>query len=457
MRATVLADHPQIMSRIDSNPPVLFVGRSTLGEIVKAELEHHVYRVVLVSDEEQLIAATIHSWSLVFIDSQWRGDFYPDGVALCQTLRREQPSMSCVLITTHEDSELVEAARRSGACEVLSEPVTATHLLKCIERARQSQHVESRARARGTSPPMLTVTPEIRQIMEIVDRIADRDVTVLICGESGTGKELIARALHERSRRAKGPYIAINCGAMPGPLLESELFGHVKGAFTDAHQPRTGLFVQADGGTLLLDEVGEMSLEMQVKLLRVLQERKVRPVGGEAEREFSTRVVAATNRDLLAAVAAGSFRSDLYYRLNVVQLEVPPLRARQADVMSLSQHFLERCAQRSGIPVLRLSQSAAECLMEYDWPGNIRELENTIEHAVALAQGPEISVDDLPPALRGAHVGPTTMDETQGFATLEEITRRYVRRVLDACNGNKSRAARVLGIDRRSLYRRLDS
>jgi two-component system response regulator HydG len=280
---------------------------------------------------------------------------------------------------------------------------------------------------------------------------------VLVQGETGTGKELVARALHERSQRKSGPFVAINCAALPAALLESELFGHVRGAFTDARQARSGLFIQATGGTLFLDEIGEMPLEMQSKLLRALQERKVRPVGGDTEVPFDARLISATSQDLDTAVAEQRFRRDLHYRINVVIIQTPPLRARGNDILLLAQHFLQRQALRQEKSVTSLSPAVARKLLDYDWPGNVRELENCLERAVALAELSEVRVEDLPDKLR-LHQSSQLVIDTANPAELPplvEMERRYVRRVLAAVQGNKTRAAQVLGLDRRSFYRRL--
>jgi two-component system response regulator HydG len=296
----------------------------------------------------------------------------------------------------------------------------------------------------------------------MVRRVSDSDATVLISGESGTGKELVARAVHRLSPRRNEPFVAVNCAAMPAPLLESELFGHVRGAFTDAKTARPGLFIQAGAGTIFLDEIGEMPPEMQVKLLRVLQERMIRPVGGDEEQPFRARVLAATNRNLEAEVEQRRFREDLFYRINVVTLHVPPLRARSGDILLLAQHFVRRIAQRIAKPVKGFSSAAARMLLDYDWPGNVRELENCIERAVALCRLDEVTVDDLPTKVQEFHVtrivipaGPTASPDA--MITMEEMERRYVRQVLEAVRGNKTHAARILGIDRRSLYRRLET
>jgi two-component system response regulator HydG len=288
--------------------------------------------------------------------------------------------------------------------------------------------------------------------------VADSDASVLITGESGTGKEVVARALHARSKRRAGPFVAVNCAAMPEALLESELFGHTKGAFTDARAARTGLFLQADRGTLLLDEIGELPPGMQPKLLRALQERVVRPVGGSAEIPFDVRIVAATNRDLETAIEERTFRADLYYRLDVIHVELPPLRSRGSDVLVLAQRFVEEFATRAGKGVTGISAPAAEKLLAYAWPGNVRELMNCVERAVALTRYDQITVDDLPAKVkdhRPSHVLVASEDPSD-LVPLEEVERRYVLKVLESAGGNKTLAARILGLDRKTLQRKVE-
>jgi len=287
--------------------------------------------------------------------------------------------------------------------------------------------------------------------------VAATDASVLITGESGTGKELVARSLHARSDRSDHPFVAINCSAMPENLLESELFGHVRGAFTDAKTERPGLFRQAEGGTLLLDEIGELSLALQPKVLRALEERKVRPVGGSGEIPVDVRLIAATNRDLEAAVQEKRFREDLYFRINVVQLHLPPLRARGSDVLLLAQHFLEQIAARFGKPVTGISHNVAEKLLAYDWPGNVRELRNAMERAVALTNYEQLAVEDLPERIRDYRTSRLVLDgaDPSELLPMEEVERRYIRHVLKAVGGNKTLAAQALGLDRKTLYRKL--
>jgi two-component system response regulator HydG len=298
----------------------------------------------------------------------------------------------------------------------------------------------------------------MKKVFDLIRRVADTDTSVLITGESGTGKELVTRALHEGSARGDASFIAVNCAAVPANLLESELFGHAKGAFTDAKRDRKGLFLRAEGGTVLLDEIGEMPSEMQPKLLRVLQERKLRPVGADGEIPFDTRIVSSTNRDLETAVEEGRFREDLFYRLNVVQIHVPPLRARGNDILLLAQHFLEQVAERMDKAVRGITSEAAKKLLEYDWPGNVRQLENVIERAVTLTQFDKLTVEDLPDKITAYEAPPQQLGaaDPEHMLSLAELERRYIEQVLTATDGNKTQAAKVLGLDRRTLYRKLE-
>jgi two-component system response regulator HydG len=288
-------------------------------------------------------------------------------------------------------------------------------------------------------------------------QIAPHDSSVLLTGESGTGKELVARSIHRHSRRAGNPFVAINCAAIPETLLESELFGHAKGAFTDARQDRPGLLARAEGGTLLLDEIGELPLGMQAKLLRALEERTFRPVGCDQEVRFDARIISATNRDLEGAVQDRRFREDLYYRINVIQLDLPPLRARGTDVLTLSQHFLTAFASNMAKPVQSIEPAAAERLLTYPWPGNVRELRNVMERAVALTTSDSISPADLPERIRQHRANHIVLDaaDATSLAPLEQVEQRYILQVLDAVHGNRTQAARILGLDRKTLYRKL--
>ena len=387
------------------------------------------------------------------------------GIDLCQELRQRYPDLLTLVLTGQGGLETAIGAIRAGAYDFITKPVKVEALAIAVTRAlehlslkrevrRLRLHVDKDMPIDGIAGS----SPAIRETIEMIRRVSDSDATVLVTGESGTGKELVARALHNLSPRRDQPFVAVNCAAMPAPLLESELFGHVRGAFTDAKRSRAGLFVQAGAGTIFLDEIGEMPIEMQVKLLRVLQERKVRPVGGDEEVPFEARVVTATNRDLETEVEEKRFREDLFYRINVVAIPVPPLRARAGDILQLAQYFLKRIAGRTNKPVQGISGPAARLLMDYDWPGNVRELENCMERAVALCRLDEVTVDDLPAKVQ-EHQSSKIVITTESpgeLITLDEMERRYVRQVLNAVGGNKTHAARILGIDRRSLYRRLE-
>ena len=387
-----------------------------------------------------------------------------DGLELCEQAIALRPDIPVVVMTGYSTIEAAIGALRAGAYDFITKPLEPEALEAAVRRAAEHRALTKeieRLRRQVEGPitdfGMVGRSPAMRRVFDLIDRIGDSDATVLITGESGTGKELVAKALHKQSRRG-GPFVAINCAAMPAQLLESELFGHVKGAFTDAKRARDGLFVEAHGGTLFLDEIGEMDMAMQPKLLRALQERKARPVGAGQEKEFDTRIVAATNRDLEDDVEDGRFREDLYYRVNVVGIQLPPLRARGHDVLRLGQVFVEQFAENTGRNVTGISQPAAERLLEYDWPGNVRELENCMERAVTLARFEELTVEDLPERIRKYQSSRVIIDtqDPDEMPSLETLERRYVHRVLKVVGGNKTQAAKVLGVDRRTLYRKLE-
>ena len=311
----------------------------------------------------------------------------------------------------------------------------------------------------GPYRDLLGATPRMQRLFRLVQKVAPSDSTVLITGESGTGKELFARAIHLQSRRAHGPFVTVNCGAIPEGLIESELFGYVRGAFTGAATGRRGLIEDADGGTLFLDEIGETPLSTQVKLLRFLESNEVRRLGENETRIADVRVVAATNRDLGAAVARGAFREDLFYRLNVVGLELPALRERREDIPLLAAYFLERYARKLGRRALRFAPEALALLARYDFPGNVRELENAVERAVALAEADTVTAADLPPAVARPKLLSEGRDgaEARDTWSLEEVEREHIERVLRRHRGNLANAARQLGISRTTLWRKMRS
>ena len=386
------------------------------------------------------------------------------GIELCRHVVANRPDVPVIVITAFGSMETAIAAIRAGAYDFIPKPVDLDTLQLALERGIQHHHLRTEVKrlrevvaANQRSGDMIGSSASMKQVYDLIDRVASTDASVLITGESGTGKELVARALHARGPRSSGPFVAINCAAMPDALLESELFGHVRGAFTDARNARAGLFQQATGGTLFLDEIGELSLALQPKLLRALQERKVRPVGGDIEVPFDARIVAATNRDLETAALEHRFREDLYYRINVIHIDLPPLRARGPDILLLAQHFVLQFASTFDKQVKGLSKPAAEKLSNYSWPGNVRELQNCMERAVALTRFEEILVEDLPEKVQTYKRSQVVLDsgDPSELVTVDELERRYILRVLEALNGNKSLAAQTLGLDRKTLYRKL--
>jgi len=387
-----------------------------------------------------------------------------DGIELCRRILANRPDVPVIVITAFGSLETAVAAIRAGAYDFVTKPVDTDLLAIALQRAVDHRSLLEKIKLlseaveqRGKFGDLIGESPPMREFFSEFSRVADTEASVLITGESGTGKELVARALHQNSRRQNGPFVAINCSAFPETLLESELFGYKKGAFTDAKSDRKGLFLQADKGTLFLDEVAELPLLLQPKLLRALEERTIRPLGSDREVAFDVRLIAATNRDIESAVEEGKFREDLYYRLNVIQLRVPPLRARGTDILLLSDHFIRHFAHRTGKQVTGLSHPAAQKLMEYTWPGNVRELRNAMERAVALTRYDKIALEDLPEKIRHYHSSHVLLRSSNPdeLVTLEEVERRYILHVLKTVGGNRTAAARILGLDRKTLYRKL--
>jgi two-component system response regulator HydG len=444
-------------------------------------------RVLLVDDDRDLCQLLAHGLRRRGFDVLWRtsasealdvvGETDIDaivtdlnmngmnGLEFCERIVANRPDVPVTVLTGFGTLETAVAAIRAGAYDFLTKPPEIEALAMALERAVQHRALRDEVKrlrrvvedARGFGD-LLGASPKMRQLYDLLAQVGSLDASVLLTGESGTGKELVARALHRSGRRSSGPFVAINCAAVPAGLLESEMFGHVRGAFTDARTDRAGLFVKATGGTLFLDEIAEMPLELQPKLLRALQERAVRPLGADAEVPYDARVIAATNHDLETAVEERRFREDLYFRINVIRVDIPPLRARGGDVLLLAQHFVDRYAAQGAKRIAGLSSPAAERLVAYAWPGNVRELQNCMERAVALARFDQLTVDDLPEKIRNykrSHVV-VAGDDPSELVPLEEVERRYILRVLEAVRGNKTAAAQVLGLDRKTLYRKLE-
>jgi len=387
------------------------------------------------------------------------------GIELCAHVVANRPDLPVLVLTAFGNLDSAIAAIRAGAYDFINKPVELDVLAIAVQRAATHRRLREEVRRlrieTGKAPrfdALVGQSTAMQTVYDLIERVAASEATVLVSGESGTGKEVVARAVHTASRRRGGPFVAINCAAMPENLLESELFGHAKGAFTDARTAEPGLLSRARRGTIFLDEIGDMPLGLQPKLLRVLQERAVRPVGGRDEVAIDVRVIAATNRDLESAIEEGRFREDLYYRVNVVHIELPPLRARVGDILPLAGHFLSLFASRSGKSIRGIAAPTAEKLLAYGWPGNVRELQNCMERAVALTRLDQIVVEDLPDKVRDyrrSHVL-IASDDPSELAPLEEVERRYIARVMEAVGGNKTAASRILGMDRKRLYRMLD-
>jgi two-component system response regulator HydG len=412
------------------------------------------------------------AWSLVFCDVKLSDKGEDDGYAVLRRFTSEQPEAQIVLMTGHASAVGALDAVSSGAYDYLPKPFENEEVLRLARAVRRG--IEKRARPDTTgelpAPPVYTsdielvgVSAAFVEVMKLVGRVAGTNLPVLITGESGTGKEVVARAIHRRSPRAARPFVAVNCGAIPSELIESELFGHVRGSFTGAERDRRGLLQEADGGTIFLDEITETTPAFQVKLLRALQEGEIRRVGSNHTISLDVRVIAASNRDVEREMREGRFRQDLFYRLNAVTLHLPPLRERREDVLPLARHFVERAARQTPGRVAGFTREAVRLLEAYEWPGNIRELENAVVRAAALCDQ-AIRPEDLPERVRESHPatadargeggGPADADDEEIYS-LAELEARHVARVLAHTGGNKQAAARLLGIDRTTLQRML--
>ncbi len=386
------------------------------------------------------------------------------GTEILSTAREQDPEMPVILMTAQASLQTAIQAVNEGAFYYIQKPFANDDLLAICRRAAEARQLraenkhlkrEIHRRERSSSAKPIGRAKCFMEVLKLAEQVAPTESTVLIQGESGTGKEVVARYIHALSDRSEGPIFSINCGALPESLLESELFGHVKGSFTGAVRDKQGLFAAARGGSFFLDEIGETTPATQVKLLRVLQEREVLPVGGTEPLPVDVRVIAATNRDLEDDIRRGRFRSDLYYRLNVISLHLPPLRERREDIPLLAEAFLQRVAEERKEPVKSLGQEALDAVMVYEWPGNVRELENALEHAAILSRNEQVDTRSLPARITSPKSQPLVADRSVENPTLDVIERAYITWVLQVEGGNKSRAAEVLGIDPSTLYRKL--
>lgn len=440
----------------------------SLRTLLREELELDGYRVRVAGTAAEGMEKVLgESPDLVVSDLRLPDG---DGLAVLRKLQAEGRVVPFIIITAFGTVDQAVDALQAGADDFLTKPLSTEHLRLKVKRLLAHaalSHELARYRSASGQPSNLGLVGEstaMERLRQEVRQVARSHAAVLVNGESGTGKELVARAIHEESGRREQPFIPVNCAGIPHELMESEFFGHEAGAFTGARQARKGLFAEASGGTLLLDEVGEMPLPLQAKLLRVLQEGRVKPVGAEREEPVDVRVIAATHVDLLEAVERGDFREDLYYRLETLTLSVPPLRQRDDDVELLAMHFLRQSADRHGRGFLRLGEATLQTLVDYPFPGNVRELASAMERAVTFCDGDVVQPEHLPARIRKRQAGPMEsagpaagQDSIANWPTLDALQQDYVKQVMAAVDGNKRRAAQVLGINRRTLYRWLDN
>jgi DNA-binding NtrC family response regulator len=428
--------------------------------ILSGLLEGAGYRVALcASAEEALEKFTTEDVAVTLTDIRMAG---MDGLALLDRLKDIDAEALVVVMTAYSSVETAVAALRKGAYDYVTKPFVNEDLLQSVKNALRQRELFSENRAlrreldrRYSFAEIIGTSEALQSVFRLVEKVAATTTNILIEGESGTGKELVARAIHHNSPRAARPFVAINCGALPETLLESELFGHMKGAFTGATANKPGLLRAAEGGTVLLDEIGEVSAAMQVRLLRAVQEHEVTPVGATAPVAFDARIICATNRDLEREVSEGRFREDLFYRLNVIEIHLPPIRERREDIPLLVRHFITRTAREQGQIEKPISREAMSALINYAFPGNVRELQNAVERAFTLS-GAEIDLESLPPRVRDSAGDAATVRDPDGLRpTLAEIERRYILEILSVVNQDKARAANILGIDLSTLYRKL--
>jgi len=429
-------------------------------DIVAMVLRHDGHHVETETDPQAALARLADEpFDLLITDLRMPG---ADGIEVLRRVREREPDMPVILMTAHASVATAIEAMKLGAVDYVEKPFNNDELKAMVRRAidvtrlaRENRYLRRELKSRYAIDRIVAESPAMQEVLALVRRSADAPSTVLVTGESGTGKELIARAIHYESERVGGPFVAANCKAFSEGVLESELFGHAKGAFTGAHRARVGLFEEAQGGTLFLDEIGEVSLDFQAKLLRVLQEKQVRPVGGAGSTEIDARLVLATNRDLRTEIKEGRFREDLFFRIAVIPVHIPPLRERSEDVLPLARHFLARWCEELQRDVSGWSEDVERYFTSHTWPGNVRELENALERGVALARSDRIELDDLllEPAQPGEPVSTAVASAQSLHDFLEGAAEDKIRSVLEATGGKRVEAAKQLGIDRTTLYR----
>jgi len=432
--------------------------RETVSDLLK-DRGHQV--TTAANGTEALARLKEADYTAVLTDLRMKG---VEGLELLSWIKRLYPDIGVVLMTAFGSVETAVEAMKHGASDYLTKPVKKDELLRVIERVireaflrREVGRLRKEVHKEYSFHQILGKSKPMQALFDLIKRVADSPTNILITGESGTGKELVAKAIHYNSDRKESPFVPVNCAAIPEQLLESELFGHVRGAFTDAKLDKRGLFEEAQKGTLFLDEISELPLILQAKLLRAIQEKEIRRVGATKSVAVDVRVIVATNLNLAEEVKGKRFRDDLYYRLNVIELKLPPLRERREDIPLLVEAFLHKCGQARGKSVKAVGESALAMLIDYDWPGNVRELENVIERAVTLSRGDKILPDDLPAPIQGSRGDRRILDDAaEKTLPLHEVEKEYIRKILEKTGGNKYRAAHLLGIDRKTLYRKLD-
>jgi DNA-binding NtrC family response regulator len=434
---------------------------AAMRDYLREELEHEGFQVEVAGSGRAGVERVKQGGIDLVVSDVKMPDL--DGLDLLREVREVQPAPYVITITAFGSIDTAIRAVKLGAFDYITKPFEIEQLVLVIDKALSEQALRwevARLReevARSVRwGNIIGRSQAMQDVFALIRRVASSQASVLITGESGTGKELVARALHAHSARASRPFMAVNCAAIPETLLESDLFGYKKGAFTDAKTDKPGLFVEAGGGTIFLDEIGELPLTLQPKLLRVLQELEVRPLGATKSERVDVRIITATNQHLERRMKEGRFREDLFYRLNVIHVHLPPLRDRAEDVLPLAEHFLGRAIKRAAKSVEGFKESTKKLLLAYAWPGNVRELENVVERAVALCETNIVTPEDLPPAMRDRkNQDRLTSALVQGL-TLDQLEREYIQRVLEAEGGNKTRAAQRLGLDRKTLYRKLE-
>ncbi len=442
-------------------PNVLVVEDEELMRVILRQLlEDEGFRVLTAdSAENALTLFAGEEIAVTLTDIKMAG---MDGLALLDQIKTVDEEAIVIIMTAYSSVDSAIAALRKGAYDYVTKPFVNEDLLQTVRNAvrtkelfRENRNLRRELGRKYSFSEIIGTSEVLQNVFRIIEKVADTDASILIEGESGTGKELVARSIHFNSRRAAKPFLAVNCGALPESLLESELFGHTKGAFTGAAADKKGLFRSSDGGTLLLDEIGEMPAVLQIKLLRALQEHEVTPVGSSAPVKFDARIIAATNKNLETEVAENRFREDLFYRLNVIEIQLPPLRARREDIPLLVKHFAGEIARKQKTSEKTIAKDAMSALVNFNWKGNIRELQNAVERAFILS-GDEIDLENLPPKIKINSQNNFEMRDPEGLRpTLEEMERRYILEILKSVSDDKTDAAEILGIDLSTLYRKL--